>query len=182
MQSWEQCALPVITTMALWQLMHLGTLCNMKLLVAMIWMDLVYLSYQLHMYIYIYIHTWYAISTWYIFFEQTIFKESIATLWKLNFIGLKKMSNFPVYPKNVSFLNQHHSKKILKKFITYDSCESNIAYLIRHLLLLALYCSQGKGREWGKKRNKKFVIQSYNPRFFYCGYFFFDFKRTYIQI
>ena len=25
MQSWKQCALPVITTMALWQLMHLGT-------------------------------------------------------------------------------------------------------------------------------------------------------------
>ena len=27
MQSWKQCALPVITTMALWQLMHLGTWC-----------------------------------------------------------------------------------------------------------------------------------------------------------
>ena len=25
MQSWKQCALPVINTMALWQLMHLGT-------------------------------------------------------------------------------------------------------------------------------------------------------------
>ena len=25
MQSWKQCALPVITTMAFWQLMHLGT-------------------------------------------------------------------------------------------------------------------------------------------------------------
>ena len=24
MQSWKQCALPVITTMALWELMHLG--------------------------------------------------------------------------------------------------------------------------------------------------------------
>ena len=28
MQSWKQCALPVITTMALWQLMHLGTWCT----------------------------------------------------------------------------------------------------------------------------------------------------------
>ena len=27
MQSWEQCVLPVITTMGLWQLMHLGTEC-----------------------------------------------------------------------------------------------------------------------------------------------------------
>ena len=27
MLSWKQCALPVITTMALWQLMHLGTWC-----------------------------------------------------------------------------------------------------------------------------------------------------------
>ena len=27
-QSWKQCALPVITTMALWQLMHLGTWCR----------------------------------------------------------------------------------------------------------------------------------------------------------
>ena len=25
MESWKQCALPVITTMAFWQLMHLGT-------------------------------------------------------------------------------------------------------------------------------------------------------------
>ena len=28
LQSWKQCALPVITTMALWQLMHLGTWCT----------------------------------------------------------------------------------------------------------------------------------------------------------
>ena len=28
MLSWKQCALPVITTMALWQLMHLGTWCT----------------------------------------------------------------------------------------------------------------------------------------------------------
>ena len=28
MQSRKQCALPVITTMTLWQLMHLGTLCT----------------------------------------------------------------------------------------------------------------------------------------------------------
>ena len=28
MQSWKQCALPVITTMALWELMHLGTWCT----------------------------------------------------------------------------------------------------------------------------------------------------------
>ena len=28
MHSWKQCALPVITTMALWQLMHLGTWCT----------------------------------------------------------------------------------------------------------------------------------------------------------
>ena len=29
MLSWKQCALPVITTMALWQLMHLGTWCTL---------------------------------------------------------------------------------------------------------------------------------------------------------
>ena len=28
MQSWKQCVLPAITTMALWQLMHLGTWCT----------------------------------------------------------------------------------------------------------------------------------------------------------
>ena len=28
MQSWKQCSLPVITTMALWQLIHLGTWCT----------------------------------------------------------------------------------------------------------------------------------------------------------
>ena len=30
MQSRKQCALPVMTTMALWQLMHLGTSCTYK--------------------------------------------------------------------------------------------------------------------------------------------------------
>ena len=57
-------------------------------------------------------------------------------------------------------MNQHHSKKILKMFISYDSCERNMAYLIGHLLLFIFYCSQGKEREWGKKRNGDFIIQN----------------------
>ena len=42
MLSWKQCALPVITTMALWQLMHLG-----------IWCTYIYI---LNIYIYIYVY------------------------------------------------------------------------------------------------------------------------------
>ena len=45
MQLWKQFALPVITTMALWQLMYLGTWCT------------VYIYYW-YMYIYIYIYTY----------------------------------------------------------------------------------------------------------------------------
>ena len=37
--SWKQCALPIITTMALWQIMHLGTQCTL-----------------IYIYIYIYIY------------------------------------------------------------------------------------------------------------------------------
>ena len=39
MQSWKQCALPVIPTMALWQLMHLGTWCTVNFLSIYIFPD-----------------------------------------------------------------------------------------------------------------------------------------------
>ena len=62
MQSWKQCALPVITTMALWYLMHLVTWCT------------VYVYYW-YMYTFIYIHT--CIHTYmYISITSPLFKNS----------------------------------------------------------------------------------------------------------
>ena len=37
MLSWKQCALPVITTMALWKLMHLGTWCTVHTFILLLW-------------------------------------------------------------------------------------------------------------------------------------------------
>ena len=50
MQLWKQCALPVITTMAFWQLMHLGT-----------WWPLIF-TYMYIYFIYIYIYIIYICS------------------------------------------------------------------------------------------------------------------------
>ena len=43
MQSWKQCSLPVITTMALWQVMYLGTWCTYS-----IWYKLIHFSLLLN--------------------------------------------------------------------------------------------------------------------------------------
>ena len=57
MQSWKQCALPVIITMALWQLMHLGTWCTVVVITgrAHCFHDNIYIYIIYHIYIYIYI-------------------------------------------------------------------------------------------------------------------------------
>ena len=65
MLSWKQCALPVVTTMTLWKLMHLGTWCMVHTLILLLW-DLNTLCVMDHLwppliYIYIYVHNIYII-------------------------------------------------------------------------------------------------------------------------
>ena len=57
MQSWKQCALSVITTMALWQLIHLGTYTSISIYLYIISIYLyMYIYLYLYLYIYIYIY------------------------------------------------------------------------------------------------------------------------------
>ena len=72
MLSWKQCALPVITKMALWQLMHLSTWC---------------MYIENFMYIHIYIHM--------ILYMIYMFEYMIQVLWPWNRNSLTPFHCFP---------------------------------------------------------------------------------------